>query len=148
VEWQFDGMPPLPDNIGASTVNNVFKTKGFARYARREGLDDAALCEAIDRADRGIIDADLGQGVIKQRVARPGQGRSGGIRVIVFYRLGERIVFVDGFAKNEKDNISIDELADFRELAGEFLTYSTDYVQILLDNGKWIKVVCDGKNIP
>jgi hypothetical protein len=129
-------------------TSEIFKTKGFARYARREGLADSALCEAVARADRGMIDADLGQGVFKQRVARPGQGRSGGFRVILFYRLGERVVFVDGFAKNEKDNISNDELADFRELAGEFLTYSTEFVQTLLDNGKWIKVICDGKNIP
>ena len=122
---------------------NIYKTKGFARYARREGLDDADLCEAVARADRGIIDADLGQGVIKQRVARPGQGRSAGFRVVVFYRLGGRVIFVDGFAKNEKDNINARELADFHILAGDFLTFSSGYVQTLLDSGKWIEVMCN-----
>jgi len=53
----------------------IFKTKHFSRFARRERISDAALREAVDRAERGPTDADLGGGVIKQRVARPGQGR-------------------------------------------------------------------------
>ena len=73
----------------------VYKTKGFARFARRQRIDDDALCEAISRAEQGLIDADLGGGVIKQRVPRPGQGRSGGYRTIVFYRKQARAVFVD-----------------------------------------------------
>ncbi|MBB6249901.1 hypothetical protein FHS74_000434 [Nitrospirillum iridis] len=55
----------------------IFKTKGVTRFTRRERIADASLKEAVDRAERGIIDADLGGGLIKQRVARPGQGRSG-----------------------------------------------------------------------
>jgi hypothetical protein len=54
-----------------------------ARFQRKEGISNRSLCEAIDRAERGLIDADLGQGLIKQRVARPGEGRSGGYRTIV-----------------------------------------------------------------
>jgi len=64
----------------------IFKTKSFVRFARRERISDASLCEAIRRAERGLIDADLGGGVIKQRVARAGQGRSGGFRVLIAYR--------------------------------------------------------------
>jgi hypothetical protein len=60
----------------------VFKTKAFARFARAQRMSDGSLGEAIRRAERGLIDADLGGGVIKQRVARPGQGRSGGYRVL------------------------------------------------------------------
>jgi hypothetical protein len=124
-------------------VTDVFKTKGFAPYARRERLGDAALCEAVDRADRGIIDADLGQGVIKQRVARPGQGRSGGFRVIVFYRLGSRVVFVDGFAKNEKDNIDDVGLRALRKLATTFHNYDDETVDQFVETGKWIRVSCN-----
>jgi hypothetical protein len=79
------------------------------------------LREAIERAERGTIDADLGGGLIKQRVAREGRGRSGGYRVIVAYRTKERAVFLFGFAKNERENISPDELAFLRELAGGWL---------------------------
>jgi len=56
----------------------VFKTKEFSRFARREGIDEERLSEAVDRAERGLVDADLGGGLIKQRVARKGQGRRGG----------------------------------------------------------------------
>ena len=40
----------------------AFKTKAFARFADREGLEDAALWEAVRRAREGLIDADLGGG--------------------------------------------------------------------------------------
>jgi hypothetical protein len=92
----------------------VFKTKWFVRFARRSRIDDAMLLEAIMRAERGLIDADLGGGIIKQRVARPNEGRSGGFRTIVGYRSQERAVFLYGFAKNERDNIKADELESLR----------------------------------
>jgi len=95
----------------------IFKTRAFARFARREGIDDAALGSAIDRAERGQIDADLGGGVIKQRVARAGAGRSGGFRTVIAYRTGEISVFLYGFAKNERENISSDELKNVRKAA-------------------------------
>lgn len=88
----------------------LFKTKSFIRFARRERISDASLREAVQRAERGLVDAELG-GVIKQRVARPGQGRSGGYRVLPAYRVNTLSVFLYGFAKNERDNIDGDELA-------------------------------------
>jgi hypothetical protein len=72
----------------------VLKTKWFARFARQERIDDASLREVIERADRGLIDADLGGSLVKQRVARLGMGRSGGYRVIIAYRVAELAVFL------------------------------------------------------
>ena len=69
--------------LGVSEVR-IFKTKGLARFARREQIADSRLREAIERAERGTIDADLGGGLIKQRVARKGEGRSGGYRTASF----------------------------------------------------------------
>lgn len=71
----------------------VFKTRWFERFARKERLSDATLREAIARAERGLIDADLGGGMIKQRLARPGQGRSAGYRTLVVFRRGDLAVF-------------------------------------------------------
>lgn len=99
----------------------TFKTKAFARFADREGVDDAALCEAVDRARSGLVDADLGGGVIKQRIARKGGGRSGGFRTIVLFRRGERAFFVYGFAKSGRQDLRRDELEAFRRLADEYL---------------------------
>jgi hypothetical protein len=106
----------------------IFTTKWFGRYVRRERIADDGLREAIDRAGRGLIDADLGRGVIKQRVARPGQGRSGGYRMLVAYRAGERAVFLYGFAKRERENIDPDELLTLREIGAAWL--AADDIQI------------------
>ena len=95
----------------------IFKTKWFVRFARRERIKDHALLDAVARAEEGLIDADLGSGLLKQRVARAGEGRSGGYRTIIAYRAGDRAVFLYGFAKNERDNIGDDELATIKELA-------------------------------
>lgn len=104
----------------------VFKTKWLARFARRERITDESLREAINRAERGIVDADLGGSLIKQRVAREGQGRSGGYRMLVAYRVKGRAVFLYGFAKNEQENIGPDELASLREIATTWLDADAD----------------------
>lgn len=121
----------------------VYKTKGFARFARRERIEDEALCEAVVRAGPSLLDADLASGVIKQRVARPGQGRSGGFRTIVLFRAAKRAVLVDGFAKSDQANIDDADLTMFRELASEFLRYSREQVGRLVEAGAWIEVNCD-----
>jgi hypothetical protein len=95
----------------------IFKTKLFSRFARRMRLSDESLREAVARAERGLIDADLGGGVIKQRVARPGQGRSGGFRVLLAYRAKTRSVFLFGFAKSARGNVEEDELVTAQEIA-------------------------------
>jgi hypothetical protein len=97
-----------------------YLTKEFARLARRSGLPDDGLLDAIDRAEDGKIDADLGGGLIKQRVARPGQGRSGGFRTIVAYRRGERAIFLHMFEKARQANLSKVELEVYQDLAQTF----------------------------
>ncbi len=113
----------------------VFKTKWFTRYARRERIGDHGLCEAIERAQRGIVDADLGGGVIKQRVARTGQGRSSGYRLLVAYRSGDRAVFLYGFTKSERDNIEDDELATLREIAASWLEADDERLERAIEEG-------------
>lgn len=113
----------------------VFKTKWFARFARRERISDANLGEAVRRAGRGLVDADLGGGVIKQRVARPGKGRSGGYRVLIAYRVKTRSIFLFGFAKNERDNIADDELASARDIAKAWLEADADVIERALIDG-------------
>ena len=99
----------------------IFKTRLFAKFARRERIGDASLAEAVERATLGLIDADLGGGVIKQRVARQGQGRSGGFGTLIVYRWGDFAVFLFGFAKSDRDNITAEELAVLKTTAGQWL---------------------------
>ena len=125
----------------------TFKTKPFARFADRERISDAALCEAVRRARRGLVDADLGGGVVKQRVARQGRGRSGGFRVIVVFRRGDRAFFVHGFAKNDRENIRRKELAALRSLADELLGLGDPGMGAMLANGTLHEVNCDDQAI-
>jgi len=113
------------------------------RFTKKAGIDDAALCEAIRNAERGLIAADLGGGVIKQRIARPGQGKSGGFRTMILFRTGARAIFVHGFAKNEKDNINNDELVALKKLASELLAYDDETIARVVASGTLIEVMCE-----
>ncbi|MGO9234909.1 MAG: type II toxin-antitoxin system RelE/ParE family toxin [Methylocella sp.] len=124
----------------------VFKTKEFARYSRRERIDDERLCEAVERVTRGLIDADLGGGLIKQRVPRRGQGRSGGYRVLMAFSAKGRTVFVYGFAKSERDNIGSDELDFWRRVARAFLDMDEAKLRAMIDAQEITEVSCHDKD--
>ena len=95
----------------------IYMNRWFAKFANREGISDATLVAAIDQANRGLIDADLGGGLLKQRVAREGEGKSGGYRTLVFFRQEERAIFAFGFAKSDKANLSAVELKVYKKAA-------------------------------
>jgi len=122
----------------------IFKTRWLARFSRREGIDDGSLREAIERAERGLIDADLGGGLIKQRVARRGQGRSGGYRMVVGYRVKDRAVFLLGFAKNERENIEPDELLSLKETAEKWLSATEAKLQMEVELGNLQEIDLEG----
>jgi hypothetical protein len=122
----------------------VLKNRAFARFARKANLGDAALCKVIEDLKRGLLDADLGGGVIKQRVARRGEGKSGGFRVLILYRRKDRAVFVHGFAKSEKPNISPDELSALKELAAQLLNYDDRALDVAVAAGVFTEVICHG----
>jgi hypothetical protein len=110
----------------------IFKMKAFARFQRRERIADASLVAALRSAARGLVDADLGGGLIKLRVARPGAGKSGGYRTIVAYQRGVRAVFLYGFAKSEQANIAQDELAALRRRGARLLNAPDDALETML----------------
>ncbi|MGL4634634.1 MAG: type II toxin-antitoxin system RelE/ParE family toxin [Beijerinckiaceae bacterium] len=118
----------------------IFQTKPVARFAKSERISDASLIEAVERANRGLVDADLGGGLIKQRVARVGQGRSGGYRMLIAIRERERAVFVFGFAKSDLDNIGDNQLATLKEIAAIWLAADDDMLERAMANGILIEV--------
>ena len=129
----------------ACDVVRVFKGSRFQKFARKEKVTDAMLCEAVARAQKGLIDADLGRGLIKQRVARPGAGRSGGYRTLIFFRAETRAVFAFGFAKNDRANLDDDEEAAFNKAARLVLAYSDEQMDAELSSGRLTEVNCDGQ---
>lgn len=113
-------------------VLRIFKNKEFSKFARKEKISDEKLIEAVRNADAGLVDANYGGGVIKQRIARPGEGKSGGYRSIVLYRKGEKAFFVYGFSKNEQDSITKAEERDFKKLAKIMLALTDEQLDSLL----------------
>ena len=118
----------------------VFKTRWFQRFARSEKIRDAVLLDAVARAEKGQLDADLGGGVIKQRIARPGQGKSGGYRTIILFKQGQRAVFVYGFAKSERENIDADEEKQFKEAARHVLRLTEKQIAELIKEGDFVEI--------
>jgi hypothetical protein len=115
----------------------------MTRFVRHENISSLRLREAIERAQKGSIDADLGGGLIKQRIARPGAGRSGGYRTIIAFRSGNRAVFLYGFAKSERDNIGSDEVAELRKLGANWLNATNETVASALKEGALKEITDD-----
>jgi len=107
----------------------IFKNVWFARFAEKEGITDGELKEAVSQLEVGQADADLGGGVYKVRVARPGEGKSGGYRVIVFFRSEERTFFVYGFAKSDRGNIDQGELRVFKYRAKDSFSLTENEIK-------------------
>jgi len=114
----------------------VFKGNRFTRLAGKEGITDIELKDIVkDVLEIGRADANLGGDVYKVRLARPGEGKSGGFRIIVFFRNGNRTFFHYLFAKSEQANISQKELKWFKELAHDALSMTDDQINKRLKAG-------------
>jgi len=124
----------------------IYKTKWLGRFTRREQIKDGDLSAAIRRAERGLIDADLGGGIVKLRLARAGQGRSGGYRMLLAYRSGQRAVFLYGFAKSERENISDDELQTLREIGATWLAANARQIARAIEENALQEVTYDQDN--
>ena len=118
----------------------AFKTKAFAKWARGEGLGDAALATAVAEMERGLIDVQLGGQVVKKRVALPGRGKRGSARTVVAFKQGDKAFFIYGFAKNERGNVSEKELHALRLLAKELLGYTATSLNKALKAGELIEI--------
>ncbi|NKL24219.1 type II toxin-antitoxin system RelE/ParE family toxin [Rhizobium leguminosarum] len=121
----------------------VFKNGWFQKFARKEKISDTMLCEAIARAERGQIDADLGSGLIKQRLARPGAGKSGGFRTLVFFRTQQRAVFAFGFAKSDMANLDDADEAYLKKAAKLVLGFTDEQMDAEVVAGRMLEVKCD-----
>lgn len=123
-----------------TAIARIFKNGWFERFARKERIADASLREAVERAESGLVDADLGGGVIKQRVARTGQGKSGGYRTLILFRQGDRAIFTFGFAKSAQANITKADLALLRDAASEALEWGAGELDRLVASGTLVEI--------
>lgn len=122
----------------------VFKTKWFTRFARKEGLSNKQLSEAVREIESGLHDGDLGGYLIKKRMARAGEGKRGGYRTLIAYQQGQRAVFLYGFAKNEMANIGPVELQEYQKLARLFVRFSEADIVTALQGGELQEIIEHG----
>jgi hypothetical protein len=118
----------------------IYKNRWFAKFASREMISDASLVAAVRQADAGLIDADLGSGLLKLGVARDGGGKSGGYRTLLFFRQSDRAVFAFGFAKSGKANLDAVELRTFRKAAKIILGLTQAQIDGEVDAGRLFEV--------
>ena len=122
------------------------KTRHFSRWAAKTGISDNALIGAVREIQAGLIDADLGGGLIKKRVARPGKGKRGGTRTLLATNRDDRWIFVFGFEKSERDNITKNELEALRLLATDLLGLSDEQVIKAIRQGALVEVYHETDN--
>lgn len=121
----------------------VFKRKDFARWQACERLLDAALCKAVREMENGLIDADLGGYLYKKRVARSGGGKSSGFRTVLSARVGSRYVFLHGFPKSDKANITQVERKALQYSGRVFLNLPAEALTKAQQMGVLLEVCCD-----
>lgn len=124
----------------------VYITRWFDRWAKKQGLSMEALCEAVHEMAAGLYEADLGGGLLKKRIARPGQGKSGGFRTLVATNKGNRWIFVYGFPKNERSNIDKDEEAALKKLATHLMSLTPQAMSKAETAGELKEVHCNAEN--
>jgi hypothetical protein len=118
----------------------IFKNTWFTRFADKEGITDGELREMVNQLEAGQAEADLGGGVYKVRVARSGEGKAGGYRVIVFFRSEKRTFYVYGFAKSVLGNINEKQLRDFKRTSKAVLALTENQLDGVLKTGKYLEI--------
>ena len=122
---------------------SILKRKNFARWQTSEKLPDTALCKAVREMESGLIDADLGGFLYKKRVARPSSGKRGGYRTLLAARIGSRYVFLHGFAKSDKENITQEERDALQYTGKGYLELPTEAIAKALRTGALLEVHCE-----
>lgn len=122
---------------------HIFKTRHFQRWMRKTALSDSDLRKAVLEMDAGLIDADLGGGVVKKRIGLAGRGKRGGVRTLVATNKGNRWFFVFGFEKNERDNISDAELQALQDYAADLLERTAAQLDAAAADGTLLEITDD-----
>ena len=118
----------------------IFKTRHFSRWARKSGLSDSLLAMAVLEIQRGLLEADLGGGIVKKRIALPGRGKRGSTRTLLATNRNDRWFFVFGFEKNERENISENELESLKNLAKDLLGLTAAQIAVAIGEGSLVEV--------
>lgn len=115
-------------------------TKHFSKWALKQRISENQLKTALNELQHGHFEASLGGYLYKKRIPFEGQGKRGSGRTIICYKKEDRAIFIHGFAKNEKSNLSKKEFVAFKELSKILLKLSVKDIEIALENGDFIEL--------
>ena len=115
-------------------------TKHFSRWVNKQQIPKKELSNSLSEIQAGNFEANLGGNLYKKRIRFKGQGKSGGGRTIISYKKNDRAIFIHGFAKNEKSNLSKKELIAFKELSKILLKLSIKEIAVAIKNGDLMEV--------
>ena len=135
----------LSARISCEDSVRILKTRCFTLFARKNQIADQKLCDAIKEVESGIIDAELGGGLLKKRIAREGEGKSGGYRTIILYRRGKKAFFIFGFRKSKLNNIDQQDLKDSEELARQLDKMTEAQIDVSIENGELTAIEVKGE---
>ncbi len=124
----------------------VFKTRFFSRWMRKTALTNSALCDAVAEMAQGLIDANLGGGIVKKRVGLAGHGKRGGARTLVATNRGNRWFFLYGFEKSDRANITDDELEALKEIAEQLLARAGRQLDEAVQDGSLQEICRESKS--
>lgn len=116
------------------------KTRTFQRWQKKSRVSDVALLVALAEMQAGLIDADLGGGVVKKRIASNGRGKSAGSRTLVATNKGTHWFFIYGFDKNQRSNITPTELEALQSVAGDLLAMKNSEIQAAIADGTLLEI--------
>lgn len=123
----------------------IFKTPGFAKWAKKENVTDKVIKKAVGEMQKGLIYAELGDGLCKQPIARPGQGKRGGHRTLIAFKKDDRSVFVFGFSKSDCENINEQDEKKYRDLAQFYLNLTNEQLNKMIGEKRLIEVAYEKK---
>lgn len=115
-------------------------TRQFAKWAAKQRIQMSELAASLSELQAGIVEANLGGHLFKKRIRFEGKGKSGSGRTIICYKQDKLAIFIHGFAKNEKDNMSAKELHAFKELANILMSLPKDSIAAAIESGDFIEV--------
>lgn len=119
----------------------IFKTRMFSKWSKKNRISDSDIVRAVKEIEKGLFDADLGQKIIKKRIARRGAGKSGGYRTILAYVSGKKAFFLYAFSKKEKDNINEKEKEALSILGKSLLAMNDLEIEKRLKNGSLVEIL-------
>ena len=119
----------------------IYKHRDFFKWANNENISDDLLKQVVFELEQGSFGAKLGRYLYKKRVARIGTGKRGGYRTLIAFRSQDKAIFIYGFAKNVKPNVTWKEKCLVKELANYYLGLTQAQLSQLLKKQRLIEVL-------